>query len=187
MRRICVFCGSASGARDAYAEAARALGQRLAARRIHLVYGGSSLGIMNEVAEATLAGGSKVIGVMPRSLVEREHAHHGLSELHVVETMHERKAMMAGLADAFIALPGGVGTLEELFEIWSWGYLGLHEKPFGLLDVEGYYRPLIQFLDHAHQEGFIGERSRSMMIVEQEPARLLDRLEVLTRDSGSSD
>jgi hypothetical protein len=131
---------------------------------------------MGAVADAALAAGGEVIGVIPRSLVDREIAHRGLTELHVVQTMHERKALMAELADAFVALPGGLGTLEELFEVWTWGMLGLHAKPYGLLDVDGYYAPLITFLDHARDEGFVRAAQRAMLVVASEPARLLDAL-----------
>jgi uncharacterized protein (TIGR00730 family) len=176
MKRVCVFCGSSPGTRPEYGGAARWLGAALARRGIGLVYGGASIGVMGAVADAVLAGGGEAIGVIPRSIVEREVAHSALSELHVVDSMHQRKAMMAELADAFITLPGGLGTLEELFEVWTWGLLGIHDKPFGLLDVEGYFTPLIAFLDHAVVQGFIREPHRAMALVDSDPERLLDRL-----------
>jgi uncharacterized protein (TIGR00730 family) len=176
MKRVCVFCGSSPGTRPEYGAVARWLGAVLARRGIGLVYGGAGVGIMGMVADAVLAEGGEVIGVIPRSLVEREVAHPALTEQHVVGSMHERKAMMAELADAFVALPGGLGTLEELFEVWTWGLLGLHAKPFGLLDVEGYYRPLVAFLDHGVVEGFIREPHRAMVLVDENPELLLDRL-----------
>jgi uncharacterized protein (TIGR00730 family) len=175
-RSICVFCGSARGARDSYVDAAKTLGTLAAERGIRVVYGGASVGVMGALADAVRAAGGEIIGVMPRALVDREIAHRELTELRVVETMHERKALMAELADAFVALPGGLGTLEELFEIWTWGMLGLHHKPYGILDVEGYYRPLIAFLDHARDEGFVRPDQRARLHVATEPARLLDLL-----------
>lgn len=176
MRSICVFCGSSSGASASYAAAARALAACAAAQRIQIVYGGASVGIMGVLADATLAAGGRVIGVIPRALVYREIAHTGLTELQVVESMHERKARMAELADAFVALPGGLGTLEELFEIWTWGMLGLHDKPYGLLDVDGYYQPLIRFLDHARDEGFVRPSQRDRLLVDTDAERLLAAL-----------
>ena len=176
MRSICVFCGSSSGASASYAAAAKALAVCAAAQRIQIVYGGASVGIMGVLADSTLAAGGRVIGVIPRALVDREIAHTGLTELHVVETMHERKARMAALADAFVALPGGLGTLEELFEIWTWGMLGLHDKPYGLLDVHGYYQPLITFLDHARDEGFVRASQRDRLVVDTDAERLLAAL-----------
>lgn len=140
------------------------------------MYGGASVGIMGVLADATLAAGGRVVGVIPRALVDREIAHTGLTELHVVDTMHERKARMAELSDAFVALPGGLGTLEELFEIWTWGMLGLHDKPYGLLDVDGYYEPLIRFLDHARDEGFVRPAQRDRLVVDTDADRLLAAL-----------
>src|SRR5215210_2068640 len=157
MRRVCVFCGSNSGRDPAYAEGARLLGEALLAAGIGLAYGGSNVGIMRVVADTVLAGGGDVQGVIPRVLVDREKAHHGLTALHVVDTMHERKALMNELSDGFIALPGGLGTLEEIFEVWSWAQLGLHSKPLGFLDVNGFYAPLMQFLDRAARERFLRE------------------------------
>lgn len=140
------------------------------------MYGGASVGIMGVLADATLAAGGRVVGVIPRALVDREIAHTGLTELHVVDTMHERKARMAELSDAFVALPGGLGTLEEFFEIWTWGMLGLHDKPYGLLDVDGYYEPLIRFLDHARDEGFVRPAQRDRLVVDTDADRLLAAL-----------
>ena len=176
IRSICVFCGSSSGASVAYEAAARAFAFTLAERGIRLVYGGASVGLMGAIADSALEAGGEVIGVMPRALVDREIAHRGLSALHVVDTMHERKAMMADLSDAFIALPGGLGTLEELFEVWTWGMLGLHAKPYGLLDVDGYYAPLIRFLDHARDEGFVRAGQRAMLVVDDDATRLIEKL-----------
>lgn len=174
--RVCVFCGSSFGGRPEYSAAARALGRQLAERGMGLVYGGASVGLMGVVADAALAAGGEVIGVIPRSMVEREIAHAGLSELRVVTSMHERKATMAELADAFVALPGGIGTLEELFEVWTWAQLGLHRKPVALLDVAGFYEPLAAFLDRAVNERFVKLPTRSLLSVETDPAVLLDRL-----------
>ena len=176
LRSICVFCGSSSGASASYGAAAKALAVSAAAQRIQIVYGGASVGIMGVLADSTLAAGGRVIGVIPRALVDREIAHTGLTELHVVDTMHDRKARMAELADAFVALPGGLGTLEELFEIWTWGMLGLHHKPYGLLDVDGYYQPLIKFLDHARDEGFVRPSQRDRLVVDTDAERLLAAL-----------
>ena len=173
IRRLCVFCGSSRGADPGYAEAARQLGQALAAAGIELVYGGAAVGLMGEVADAVLAAGGTVIGVMPASLSRRELAHTGLSELHIVGSMHERKAMMAELADGFIAMPGGIGTLEELFEIWTWAQLGHHAKPCSLLNVNGFYDGLISFLDSVVARGFVRPATREMLLVAETPAALL--------------
>lgn len=173
--RICVFCGSNSGADPLYARAARDVGALLARERIALVYGGGSVGLMGIVADAVLENGGEVIGVIPRALWEREVGHRSLTKLHIVETMHERKAMMASLADAFIALPGGIGTLEEIFEIWTWAQLGLHAKPCGFLDVAGFYAPLMEFLDRAVVAGFLREQHRAVALVDDDPTRLLQR------------
>jgi uncharacterized protein (TIGR00730 family) len=175
MQRICVFCGSNAGRRPAYAEAAADLGRLLARRGLELVYGGGRVGLMGVVADAALAAGGKVIGVIPDTLVERELGHTGLDDLRVVGSMHERKALMAELADGFIALPGGVGTLDELFEIWTWAQIGLHAKPLGFLDVEGYYAELHVFLDHMQAEGFVKPRHRAMVAVTKDAGELLDR------------
>ncbi|WP_437751962.1 TIGR00730 family Rossman fold protein [Sorangium sp. So ce1389] len=176
LSRICVYCGSSPGASPAYREAAVGLGELLAARGIGLVYGGGRVGLMGAVADAVLARGGEVTGVIPHFLNQREIEHRGLTELHVVETMHERKAKMAALSDAFIALPGGIGTLEELFEIWTWTQLGSQEKPVGLLDVQGYYRPLIVFLDHVVSEQFMKPGHRAMLQVADDPVTLLELL-----------
>ncbi len=176
MRRICVFCGSSLGLRPAYAEAARATGRLIAERGLGLVYGGGEVGLMGVLANAAMAAGGEVIGVIPEALMRMEVGHPELTALHVVDTMHERKAMMADLSDAFIALPGGIGTLEELFEVWTWGQLGIHPKPLGFLDVDGYYDHLHAFLDHSVSEGFLKDRHRAMAAVESDPAALLDRL-----------
>ena len=174
--RVCVYCGSSDGARRAYLEAARRMGECLGAGGHSLVYGGASVGLMGAVADAALAAGAEVRGVLPRALAERELAHDGLTELHVVGSMHERKTMMADLADAFVALPGGIGTFEELFEVWTWTQLGFHAKPVGLLDAGGYYEGLVAFLDHATREGFVKPVHRDMLVVDAEPESLLVRL-----------
>ena len=173
LRSICVFCGASSGNDPRYATAATAVGEGLARRGIQLVYGGGRLGLMGAVADGALAAGGRVVGVIPRGLVDRELAHTGVSELRVVETLHERKAVMAELSDAFIALPGGLGTLEELAEVLSWAQLDLHTKPIGLLDVGGYFAPFEAFLDHAVAEGFIAERHRRLLLVDDDLDRLL--------------
>lgn len=175
MQSICVFCGSNFGAREAYSEAARELGRTIAARGQQLVYGGSKVGLMGVLADAALAAGGAVVGVIPGALVEREVAHTGLTELREVKSMHERKATMADLSDAFIALPGGAGTLEELFEVWTWGQLGHHEKPVGLLNVDGFFDPLLAFLDHQAGERFMRREHRDMLVVEQGSAEILER------------
>jgi uncharacterized protein (TIGR00730 family) len=175
MRRVCVFCGSNTGMRPAYAEAATRLGRLIAERGLGLVYGGGRVGLMGLIADAAHQAGGEVIGVIPRALAEWEVAHTGITDLRVVNSMHERKALMADLVDAFVALPGGVGTLDELFEIWTWGQLGLHAKPLGFLDVEGYYAGLHAFLDHMRDEGFVKARHRAMVAVTADPDDLLDR------------
>ena len=174
MKRICVFCGSSLGARPAYREAAALLGRTLAKRHIGLVYGGASVGLMGILADAALDAGGSVIGVIPEALAEKEIAHEDLTALRVVGSMHERKAVMADLSDGFIALPGGMGTLEEFFEIVTWAQLGLHGKPCGLLDVEGYFTPLLTFLDRAVEERFVKEVHRGLLLVAAGPAALLD-------------
>jgi len=175
VNRVCVFCGSNRGARQDYVHAARSLAAALVRQRLALVYGGGRVGLMGELADAMLAAGGDVIGVIPRNLLLREVGHAGLYDLRVVETMHERKMLMADLSDAFIALPGGLGTLEEVFEIWTWAQLGIHRKPVGFLDVAGYYRGLMSFLDRGVEEQFIRERHRAMAIVEGDPDVLLQR------------
>jgi hypothetical protein len=181
VRRVCVFCGASSGRLPAYADAARAVGSALARRGVGLVYGGGRVGLMGAVADAALAGGGEVVGVIPQELVERELAHSGVSDLRVVGSLHERKALMAELADGFVALPGGFGTLDELLEQLTWSQLGLHAKPVGLLDVEGYWRPLIELARHATEEGFVRESDLAAIAVATEPDALLDRLERITR------
>ena len=174
--RICVFLGSRSGRLPVYAEAATSLGTLLAGRGIGLVYGGGAIGLMGLIADAATAAGGEVIGVIPDALRAREHDHRGISELHVVGTMHERKARMAELADAFLALPGGIGTLEELFEVWTWAQLGYHRKPCGLLNVAGFFDKMTGFIDHVVAEDFLQPPHRGMLIVERDPAAMLDRL-----------
>ena len=176
--RICVFCGSSAGGRPEYAEAARAVGRIAAARGLGIVYGGSRLGLMGAMADAALSAGGEVIGVIPRALVDREIAHTGLTELRVVAGMHERKATMAALSDAFVALPGGAGTLDELFEIWTWAQLGLHDKPIAILDVAGFYTHLLRHLDGAVSDGFLRQESRTTLRVARDPVTLLQELEV---------
>lgn len=175
MKRICVFCGSSPGRNPVYRDAAEAMGRLLAREGIGLVYGGSSIGLMTAAADAALAAGGEVIGVIPRCLEAKEIAHPGLSALHVVETMHERKALMAGLADGFVALPGGMGTFDEFFEVVTWAQLGIHAKPYGLLNVAGYYDRLTAFLDHTVAEGFVKKELREMIVVEERPDALLER------------
>ena len=176
LRRVCVFCGSSTGARPAYRRAAARLGAELARRGLGLVYGGGSVGLMGVVADAALAAGGEVTGVIPRGLARKELAHARLTRLRVVSSMHARKAAMADLADAFVAMPGGLGTLEELSEVLTWAQLGLHAKPCALLDVAGYWGPLIRLLDHAVEERFVRPEHRRLLLVERSPARLLDRL-----------
>ena len=180
MRAICIFCGSNVGRSERYAEAARALVRAMARQRLNIVYGGGSIGLMGVIAEAALAAGLQVTGVAPQRLIEREVVHRGLSALHVVDSMHERKAKMADLADAFIAMPGGYGTLDELFEALTWTQLGYHRKASGLLNVAGYFDGLIRFLDHAVQEGFLTEEHRGAIIMETDPRRLLEHMQAST-------
>jgi uncharacterized protein (TIGR00730 family) len=176
MRRVCVFCGSSPGRHPRYAQAAAALGRELARRQLGLVYGGGAVGLMGVLADAVLAAGGEVIGVIPHALWQREVGHRGVSDLRVVDTMHQRKQALSDLADAFVALPGGIGTLEELFEVWTWGQLGVHRKPSGLLEVGGYYASLLRFLEHAGDEGFLRPHTAELLVVGDEPAALLDRL-----------
>lgn len=183
-RRVCVFCGSASGAREEYAASARATAQALVDHRLGLVYGGGDVGLMGEAANTVLAAGGEVLGVIPRRIVEMEVAHHGLTELFIVETMHERKAKMTELCDAFITMPGGIGTMDELFESLTWAQLGYHDKPNGLLNVCGYYDPLLGLLDHYVQEGFFSEKTRSQLVVDDDPHRLIERLQVRHKSSA---
>lgn len=175
MKHIAVYCGSRKGKSLAYEEGARELGKELAKRNITLVYGGSSTGLMGSVADAVLDTGGKVIGVILIFFVEQEVAHQNLTELITVESMHERKAKMAELADGFIALPGGPGTLEELFEIFTWAQIGIHQKPIGMLNIQQYYQPLAKWLDHMVSEGFMKEEFRSLAMLEDEPAFLINR------------
>lgn len=177
IRRLAVFCGSNPGARPDYVAAARALGKLLCERGIGIVYGGSNVGLMAALADTMLDELGDIIGVIPRMLVQREVANTALTDLRIVESMHERKAMMAELADGFVALPGGIGTLEEFFEIWTWGQLGMHQKPCGLLNVAGYFDPLLEFLDRAVAEKFVRDVHRGMVVVEGDPAKLLARFE----------
>jgi uncharacterized protein (TIGR00730 family) len=176
MERVCVFCGSSPGARPAYAEATAEVARLLVGEGIGVVYGGGHVGLMGVLADTAMAAGGEVIGVMPQALVDREIAHGRISELRVVGSMHERKALMAELSDAFIALPGGAGTLDELFEVYTWAQLGLHDKPCGLLDVEDYFARLADFLDHAVRERFVREEHRAMLMIEREPRALIERL-----------
>ncbi len=176
MRTVAVFCGSAVGTRASYSELAVGLAEALAKRGLGLVYGGGSVGLMGVLADAALARGVAVEGVIPKHLDDLEVRHHGLTKLDVVGSMHERKALMADLADGFVALPGGLGTLEELFEVYTWGQLGLHNKPVALLDVDGYYAPLVAFLDHAVTEGFVRPEHRSFLLHGVEAGELLDRM-----------
>jgi uncharacterized protein (TIGR00730 family) len=176
LRRVCVFCGSKHGVRPEYTEAARATGTALVAAGVDLVYGGGRVGLMGEVADAVLAAGGRVIGVIPEHMADREIAHEGVTDLRIVGSMHERKALMYELSDGFVALPGGLGTLEEIFEITTWSQLGLHTKPTGLLDVDGFYTPLVGFLDQLVSEGFVAERHRRLLQVAAKPADLLEQL-----------
>jgi uncharacterized protein (TIGR00730 family) len=173
--RVCVFCGSSTGTGPGYRDAADHVGRRLAERGIGLVYGGARVGTMGVIADAALAAGGWVTGVIPQSLVDREVAHNGVDDLHVVADLHERKALMASLSDAFVALPGGAGTLEELFEVFTWAQLGLHDKPIALLDVDGYWQPMLRFLDHMAEQGFLKAEYRDMLIVHTDVDAVLDR------------
>jgi uncharacterized protein (TIGR00730 family) len=176
MKRICIFCGSSTGTRSEYAETARAMGQALLRRGIGLVYGGGCVGLMGIVADAVMGGGGEVVGVIPEALVTRELAHGDITQLIVVHSMHERKAKMAELSDAFVALPGGYGTFEEFCEILTWAQLGLHRKPCGILNVNDYYEPLLRLFDNAVAEGFLRPSNRQLVIEETDPGRLLDML-----------
>lgn len=177
MRRLCVYCGSNPGRSPVYVAAAKSMGETLVENGIGLVYGGASLGIMGAVADAVAGGGGEVTGIIPEDLLKKETPHPGLAELKVVGSMHERKALMAKLSDGFIALPGGLGTLEELLEVWTWAQLGFHQKPCALLNVHSYYDSLIRFVDEAVEAGFIKDKHRSMLIVEEHPAELIAKLE----------
>jgi len=175
MKAICVYCGSSPGRLEVYAGAARALGQALVARDLGLVYGGAGIGLMGMIADTVLQLGGRAVGVIPKGLARKEVVHRHLTELHVTQSMHERKTLMAELSDGFIAMPGGIGTFEEIFEIWTWAQLGIHAKPCGLLNVAGYYDALTTFLDHAAAEQFLKPDQRSLLMVEQQPQALLDR------------
>lgn len=175
MKRISVFCGSSKGNDPAFPAAAVTLGKELVRRDLELVFGGGKVGLMGVIADTVLREGGRATGVIPRGLVAREVGHEGLTELHVVATMHERKALMSRLSDGFIAMPGGIGTFEELFEIWTWAQLGMHRKPIGVLNVAGYYDQLIAFVDHAVRNEFLRPVNRQMLVVDSVPERLLDR------------
>ena len=177
MQRLCVFCGSSAGSQALYADAARQLGEALAERDLGLIYGGGHIGLMGILADSVLRSGGSVIGVIPQALVEKELAHDRLTELHIVTTMHQRKALMADLADGFGALPGAFGTADELFEILTWAQLGLHAKPIGLLNVAGYFNALCAWLDHAVREGFLRSAHRGLLLEAEQPRRLLDLLQ----------
>lgn len=177
---VCVYCGSRLGRKPAYQALASALGTAIGRRGWQLVYGGGRVGLMGVVAEATLAAGGRVVGVIPSSLMKPEVSHAGLTELHVVDTMHQRKQMMAERSDAFIAMPGGIGTFEELFEVWTWRHLGYHDRPLGLLDTEGYWTPMVAFLQHAAAEGFMDAEQLAMLHVADDVERLLDVLAAAT-------
>lgn len=183
MKRICVFCGSSMGRQECYREAAEALALCLVRQGIGIVYGGASCGLMGTIADVALAAGGEVIGVMPRMLVDKEIAHSNLSKLFIVNSMHERKATMADLSDAFIALPGGFGTLDEFCEILTWAQLGIHSKPCGLLNVSGYFDPLLQLFDHAVAEGFLKPHNRNLVIADGSIESLLNRLATSSRAS----
>lgn len=176
MKRVCVYCGSSPGKNPAYAEAAKLCGQILAQRGLELVYGGGNVGLMNLVADGVLANGGRVIGIIPKFMASRELAHHGVTELITVHSMHERKLKMAEMADAFIALPGGIGTLEEIIETFTWLQLDLHSKPVGLLNVAHFYDPLLSFLQHMRDERFLKPEQFDLLLVDDSPARLLDRM-----------
>jgi len=184
MRRICVFTGSRDGSHPEYAEAARQLGRELVERNYGLVYGGGNVGLMKIIADTVLDLGGHVTGVIPDSLVSKEVAHRGLSDLRIVQSMHERKAMMAALSDGFIALAGGIGTMEEFFEVLSWAQLGIHRKPCGLLNTGGYYNRLIEFLDHAVEHDFLKPKHRSLLILANEPPEILSQFEAFIKIRG---
>jgi uncharacterized protein (TIGR00730 family) len=176
LRRLCVFCGSSDGVRPEYRAAAAAFGRLLAERGLELIYGGGRVGLMGALADGCLAAGGRVVGVIPQSLMAKELGHGGCSELHVVDSMHTRKALMSDRADAFVALPGGIGTFEELFEVWTWSQLGLHQKPCGMLNVASFYDPLLEFLRHAADDGFMRREHLDMLAATDDALMLLDRL-----------
>ena len=184
MERICVFCGASPGARPAYRDAAARLARVLAGNGIVAVYGGGGVGMMGALADAVIAEGGELTGVIPRWLVDREVAHRDVMDMRVVGSMHERKALMAELSDAFVALPGGIGTLEELFEVYTWAQLGLHRKPCGLLNVEGYFDGIADFLAHAVAERFLRQETRELLMIETDPARLIERVHGFEPQSG---
>ena len=174
MKRICVFCGSNKGAKIQYIEAAKSLGKALVEKNLGLVYGGGKVGLMGVIADEVLAAGGEVIGVIPQSLVAREVAHQNVTQMHIVNSMHERKALMADLSDGFMALPGGMGTFDEFCEILTWAQLGIHQKPCGILNIENYFTPLLAMFDHAMREGFLRDLHRALVIEATEPETLLD-------------
>lgn len=176
MKAVCVYCGSSTGVRPVYAQAAEAFGRALVAAGCSLVYGGGRVGLMGTVADAVLAAGGRAVGVIPKLLVDKEVGHTGLTELHVVPDMHERKKMMADLSDAFVALPGGAGTLEELFEVYTWEQLGYHAKAIGIFDVEGYFRPLLAMLEHTVREGFMQQAYLDVLQIDADAHGLVDKL-----------
>ncbi len=184
---VCVYCGSRFGTSPDHAEAARAIGDEIGRRGWQLVYGGGRAGLMGVLADAALAANASVVGVIPQTLMDREVGHTGLSELHVVQTMHQRKMMMAERSDAFLALPGGIGTFEELFEVWSWRQLGYHDKPLGLLNVAGYYDTLLAFLEQSRAQGFITSAQTDLLQIGVEPGALLTRLGDLAASAGAAD
>ncbi|MEM8946493.1 MAG: TIGR00730 family Rossman fold protein [Planctomycetota bacterium] len=184
MNSICLYCGSSFGAGDVYSAAAKELARELVRREIQLVYGGARVGTMGVLADSVLEAGGRVTGVIPEALVDKEVAHDGLTELFVTPSMHERKTKMADLAEGFVALPGGIGTLEELFEIWTWAQLGFHRKPVGVLNVDNFYQPLIELVDHAVGQGFVKPMHREILAVEADVAALLDRLEGYSPPNG---
>ncbi len=186
-RSVCLFCGSSDLSDPAYTEAARAFGRLTAAAGWRLVYGGGNVGLMGEVADATLAAGGQVIGVIPELLLQKEVGHRQLTELEVVQTMHQRKQRMAELADAFVALPGGIGTFEELFEVWTWRHIGYHDQPIGLLNTSGFYDPLLTFMNHTLASGFIDGEQQRMLTVDAEPARLLSELAAQSKNATQAD
>ena len=184
LTRLCVFCGTNPGARPDYGDAARELGRLLAEREIELVYGGASVGIMGELADAVHENGGHVTGIIPQQLIKKEEAHTGIPDLIVVASMHQRKSQMADMADGFIALPGGIGTLEGFLEILTWGQLGIHAKPCGLLNVAGYFDPFVEFLDGAVREGFLTAEHRELILIDRDPAALLDQLQQYAPPEG---
>ncbi|MEK8030782.1 TIGR00730 family Rossman fold protein [Ideonella sp. DXS29W] len=184
---LCVYCGSRFGNSPAYLDAAQALGREIARRGWRLVYGGGNVGLMGATADAAMSAGAEVVGVIPEKLLQREVGHRGVTELHVVQTMHERKKLMAELADGFVALPGGIGTFEELFEVWTWRHLGYHDQPIGLLNIAGFYDPLLAFMHHTQQAGFVDEEQQGMLAVGNDPVSLLDQLASAARKASQLD